>query len=669
MQRYFKLSLFLCAFIRLLFSKTFIHSQGVDLCNSIETVLIKEGFSIETQALCQSEAFVFPRNIIISLPQKAIRESSKVGNVDSVILSITQQFAWEQKELFLDFLNKLRSAPFSFDVSVVLMANDDINIFPRIRGERALHPTGTRVFTQSLGTADNTCAIVVTKENSDSKISRIIPGGGGDIAPLYLVKAVKNASKKTDIVMLVPNSANFLYRLRFIGENERVSSFLGESIPAIGVSVHNTAETYNMLVSTLDILSTHDTSVWDRHYAHIDLFPIGGEFWIDEVIFFLCYLLITVFVLFVVSFFSVSNDIRHIAAIRDFSRTWYLFPLLIAFTTAMLFLSQKIIGKATDNPVILLGIKLVVMFTISLILFRIQTELHTKISFAASGFAMLIIAAANVFIFCTVDLSFLFVFAFEYLVCFIMQPFHRPLQIVLTLLIMMVPYIPAASNILISSNPQALWRFGSPSLGGNLLIALIIFPFQMEYQRLFLLMAENKSKHQTSSIIKKTLKGMLVILIIVSIFAAIYFSLFTFLVKTGYDFKLLPQPRHIEHSESDFINNDGPAFVKPTLTADSFLDYKIHHICLHSDAAKVLRYTVSIESKDDVPVYECDYDYTLASSKQAYILIPDFPASDVNISYHCSGESKSTITITSYVETEKGTKYIETCILQSEVTP
>ena len=660
---------FLPLVVLLLAPSAFPQSAGTSV--ELYTLFIGRGYKTDYQGLSPSQSEIYPRNILISIPAAGqaaatdvadslpagkdggLQVSPKEKRLENVTLIFQQRDVAESKERFLGFAEELAGAALPFRVTLLLAANEGTMRLPSTE-EEFEHPAGISVFAQSIDDGEHSCVIITKKELRN----RISTGCGGNVAPIWLVRSLKEACNETGISVRLPNSASFLYRLGFISEDEALAPFLGDSIPAAGLYLKDGEDFSQTLLAALRKLSDTGTGNWDTHYSFVSILAL--EFWLDETFFLLCYIATAFAVLLILCFSTVRQTERNRAIVKDLGKSWYLIIVMLAFTAIILQLAQKIPGIASPAAVVALGERLAIVIAASLLFFTLLSKLNVSISFGSVSRIMLFLAACNIFIFCAQDISFLFLFLFEYVTCLIARRTKQKLTIIASLILMFVPFIPHAINILMSANPQTLDRISSPGPAGNLLTALILSPFQLQLLRLMMQM-DFFTRRKKRFILIRLLSVILFIAFSVCLFASAYFFIVRTVLYTATPGRNERQPMlRPEMLRPSFSENGAGNYVQAGYSTDDFMGYKFTNIIVTpAEGVSILRYDICLETESGIPLNDCNYGYTLSGRHKAYIAIPDNPSSAIDIVFTCEQSVAPVASITSYLKNEDGKLFIE----------
>ncbi|MBP5157935.1 MAG: hypothetical protein ILP18_08720, partial [Treponema sp.] len=619
----------------LLSSQVPLFPQGKATSEGLYNLFIGRGFKTDYQGLSPSQSEIYPRNIIVTIPAAPGSQSpstggspTPAGSLENVFLIFPQEDVVEVPDPILELAGTLKGSNQPFTVKLVLAANEGNSPLPQ--SEEFQHPSGISVFAENLDGGENSC-VIITRRGFRSRISS---GGGGTVAPIWLIKSLKDSCEEQDISTWLPNSASFLYRLGFISEDDSLSLFLGESIPAAGLYLRSMEDAIRVLPDTLEKLSQTDTSSWDVHYSYVSFLSL--EFWLDETFFLLCYISAAIIVLLRICFSTLGNSDKKTAIIKDLSKSWYLILVLLAFTAGILELSQHIPLLQSRLAAATLGQRLVTVMAATLLLFMLFSRFKIFISFGSASRIMLLMAACNIFIFCAMDISFLFLFFFEYLACLLARRTKGRLAIVATMILMATPFIPHAVNIFLSSNPRSLARFARPGPVGNLFTALIIFPFQVQFLRLLMQM-DFFSQKKRRFVLIRLLSAILFISASVFSFAMFYFLILRTLAYPGLYSMMKRIPTMTLPEIPRFSADADHDYIQAVYSSDDFMEYKFISLTVRAEeGCQLLRYDVSLETESGIPLNDCNYSYSLSGRHKAYIAVPDNPSTDLSIVFTCS---------------------------------
>lgn len=84
-----------------------------------------------------------------------------------------------------------------------------------------------------------------------------------------------------------------------------------------------------------------------------------------------------------------------------------------------------------------------------------------------------------------------------------------------------------------------------------------------------------------------------------------------------------------------------------------------------TSSRNVIRYTVTVKSRETIPLYECNYNYSIENNENAVIQIPDFPPQKIDIVYTTDKNKSEQVIITAYIQSERNYIIAETKILDT----
>jgi len=620
----------------------------LDVENSAKlfTLLEKENFSPSYQHLVPSDDNSFPKNIIISL--NAAQTGDNTSERTTIVFAFTAQFAFENKDTLCSFARDLKEKNLPYNVTLLISINDD-SLFDDKSSD--YHPKGTDVFTASIDNPDSYAAVIV--EKNSARPYEIIPGGGGDTSPSWLVRTLRHACILCGKQPAVSTSFITLYRNGVLRENKRVSSFLRQEVPAASITITGSPSDFLILEQAATLLAKSRSDRWDRHYAFL---PIGQEgVLLSESFFAISYLFFSLLSLFFLCFFSFTGKAQVKARMHDVFSICYIVPITLLLTALVLFLGElpfpKTLSASNSSPLVLFGIKTLITLLLTVIAFIMQIRLSYRVSPYSYGFFMTAIAAANIFIFSTVDLSLLFLFFFEYILTLLAERTKSLALQIVTFFLLFIPFVPYIIDLLRFASFEGLYTLIKCGFSMNILLALIFFPFQMQLFRIFLsLDIFSKDRHDSPSVV--VLRSLATIIIILGTMTGLY-AMFTKLIMRG---------NTLNDTKKEFISiskDDSLHDISIFFDETSFMELTARHLII-SSKKKVLRYTVSIDSPLTVPLYDSNFLYTLENEHTAYFNLPDNPLAPVEIIYSADPQFASSITVQAYVVGDDDKVLLET---------
>ena len=602
----------------------------------------QKGFQVRKQNLDAANSGNFPQNLIVEIP--SVRKSK--NEIDTVVFSFTQDFFYKDMNLLLTFLDNLKGKNLNYDCIVFLSANDNA-LFVRGDEGREHHPTGSAVFTTSVRNSDNMCAIVIDESSSTSlsffakQTYSVIPGGSSDVSPSWLVKSLCDSCQENGASPSMPKSFSMLYRLDIARETRRVSQFFAQSIPAAGIALSATEKDLKILITAAELLQTRRSSIWDRHYS---VFQIDAyTFWYGEALLALFFMIFAFATIFTVSFSSFKDTSKNKAIFKDIKRSAFLALGYIIIIVAVLVLMQTIFSFTARSPLVLMGIKVISVFMALVIIFITQLRKRFNTSLEGTGFFMMFQSSLNIFIFTWIDLSLFFMFFTEYVILALAKKTKTRINMIILFLVSLIPFLNLTIDFLKGANYLSLRRFAVCTVFGNILLALALLPLLMQIFRILMVLGIFNSKKKTS---RK--KNLVYATITTSIIILFFVSFYWMMIRIIYG----PTSSTTFRARLSTVDGTNPEMVKISYTTNEFMELNIYHIVIDSDE-KVLRYSISLEADGSIPLYDCNYDYTIEADNKVYFEIPDYPAGQIEIVYSSDKGLDQVLKISAFIQNSK----------------
>src|SRR5574344_257987 len=622
------------------------------------TLLEDKGFSPVKQALVPADDNCFPVSIYTTITATPAENSElvKKTNRNTVVFAFTEQFAVANKDNLCNFIGKIKEKKLPYTTVILLSADDEV--LP-LDTPTDYHSGGTAIFTAEIDNPDSYCAIVVEQYTNDRY--EIVPGGGGDTSPSWLVQSLRHGCALCGEDSDVSSSFISFYRNGILRENSRVSSFLAEEIPAASITLDGSQKDFDILCATADTLSTMRSDRWDRHYSFL---PLGSEgVLLSESFYASSFLLFGLVSLFLLCFLSFACSSEKKAQTKDVLSIWYIVPIIIILTATVLFLTELPFPSysskvgVTGMPVLIFGLKLTLTMFITTISFILQIHYSYRIAPSAYGFFMVTIAVANIFIFTAVDISLIYLFFFEYLLVLLANKVKSLPLLILTFFLMLMPFFPYVMDLLKFASFEGLYHLVKNGFRSNVLLALILFPFQVQLLRIFIALDFfGKEKYDSTSVIFK--RALFTTIISLSIVSTGYFLFSRIMMNSN---SLSQQTKKLVLKQSA-ASDDIRASVEET----SFMELTARHL-LVSSSKHVLRYIICITTPSSVPLYDCNYNYTLAGEHTAYFNLPDYPSGPLEIIYSTDPHGASNVKIEAYIMNDDGSVTVETKTVEPKV--
>ena len=612
--------------------------NGNILSATLENNLTAQGFLCAREPLASTSQDAFPYNIELSFaaapqpdaPQNASAESGR----NTIIFAFAQEDARDHSDALTDFLTRLKNTPLSANVTVLLAAQESSPANQML--------SGTGVFAQNFDDTDQAAAIAVSF--GDAHTTAVLTGSVGTMTPLWLTRQIIAACTREGIAYTYPHRFAALYRMGLLRGDRREAAFIRNGIPAAAV-VFASPDDLRLLLSFAVHFTQDGTEWWDNHYIFVPLPPPLKPLWIGEPFFFLfCLILgtLSLLILCTVSFVGKNGEDYK----QDFKRSWYLIPLTLAITYGSFLLGQKVcmtvplLARAT--PIVQCGIALIFALLFISVLFALQEYFKISSIQFTHGYFIYLLGISNIFIFSAVDISFFLVFLLEYFFIYIARKANRIIPLVISVLLMLTPFIPYLYSLIRDAYLADIRRFLFSSPLYTLLMALLTAPFLIMWLRMLVRLEIYAATNNFS------LKNMLFhgsvstgAIIAVTIVFVVALSVFA--------------PRLMRHPAASPVQtvNENRYTFEITATKDDFQGMTTRHISVISKEPAV-HYDITLSSESSVPLFDATYDYTVnEETKSATFTVPDYPPQTITIDYAADENDDATFFVTAWYATSQ----------------
>ena len=630
---------------------------GTALSQHIESLLSKNGFSPLRQELSATGQDTFAYNLLVEFAPTVTESERETDGSDKalgrteVIFCFTQEDFFRYQTEISDFLTQIQNFEKPFTVFVVFTALDFTDTFE--------HPvTGTGVFTESLEGSETSCAITV--QIDERKETALYTGTYRATAPLWMTQRITSAFFDCQADFSFITSLSSVYSLGLVKTNGKFARFLRAGIPALGISFSNISE-LAVLRSFASAYTISGTEEWDQHYVYISLGNLIKPFFINERALILSCLIVGIFSILLLCVFSFTGKNGEKNK-REFQRSVYLIPITIALSFLSLSLSQYVVAMLSHivalNPVMQYGIKLTFSMILASLLFTLQEKLKISVAGFVYGYILSVISIFNIFLFSTQDLLLFVAFVAEYVIIYISRSSKRFPVMVVCFIAMMVPFFPYVFTVIKNADDAELRTHVFSSVGGNMLLSFAIFPFQIMWLRILVVINIffGKRGYTIHRMRFNNFISTLIILVLIFITLGLVVA-----------FVYRPQLRASQKIERKLIDDDMNT-LSVKLTKDTFSGMNTNHVSIASKE-NAFRYTVEVYGIDTPhPIYDSIYTYeiistdvgTKKSQKKARetdesdiisFVIPEYPPKAITIDYASDMFVKARIVISAWYET------------------
>ncbi|WP_428770147.1 hypothetical protein V1L52_12620 [Treponema sp. HNW] len=618
---------------------------------------LKEGFEVERQYLQNTMTQDFPYNVLVSSGKK----NGAAGKQKRLIISCPQQDAAAILPRLAALIRSIGEKNSGFESAFVFTANDysSAGRFSADLQAPSFVNSGTYTYINSLETKENTAVFIIRAGDNTHIFSplrkrhvEIIPGARGEynrgtVIPRDFFKLFTKACLSAGVSYSVRDRFLSLYRIGFSQNEGLVSAWLSADIPALMLLL--TEENPDVVCSVLEHCAQEftDTQAFtgDRRYS---FFTFGGRgFFISEyayVLFLSVSAALTLFLFFIFSFIRGAHRYIHR---EEFFKTWYLIPLILGVTAALLYLAQfaavKTAGSIIEAPLFFLTVKTLcalIPFTFVFFPFAYYT-LKLPLTGFIYGYLLSVSAFLNIFLFAAVDLALIPVFIFEYIIIYISRSMRRLIPLILCSLCMLIPYMPFIQAIASLDTDLCARFIGEAPLILNLLYAAVLLPFQIMIIRMLI---RFKSWKRRGTAAKKMIRRQAFAAVsLVALFLLCCLTLSALITSVQSSAKL-----RTSENKKDSVSL---VFERTAQFGRSLFTLKL------SSGLPVMRYYIEITSSSVLPVFESNYPYDMFVKPSAAVFaLDDYPPEPFVLTFSADGIQDTVCRVTALVQTDGGIK-------------
>lgn len=667
MKRVFKI----CAALFLLFAFQIpsaaqtkpVKSKQAGLSDFLYAFFLKEGFDVQKQYLQHTMSDEFPYNIFV-FPPKDGNGEKEYGK--RLIICCPQQDAVRFLRHISVLINRIGMRSGDCETYFVFTANDYgfAGDFPSPLKEKAaeepsLVSAGTYTCIRNLETTENTAVLILRKGDRGHMFSsfrkrhiEIIPGARneynrGTVIPPDFFKIFVSACFAANASYSVRDRFLSLYRIGFSKNEPLLSAWLSADIPALLLGM--TEENIEALCSVVEYYAEEYSHAGrfrdDSRYSVFVFF--GRTFFISEylyVLFLSASAAVTLFLFFIFSFIRGAHRYIHRA---EFFKTWYLIPLILFITAALLYIGQiaavKTAPAMIHSPLFFLTVKTVFALVLfSFVFFPLSYYiLKLPLTGFIYGYLLSVSAFLNIFLFASIDLALIPVFIFEYLIISASRRMRRLISLILCSLCMLIPYMPFIEAIVRLDTALCSYFISDASFIFNLLYAAFLLPFEIMIIRILIRFKTWKRRGMES---KKIIR--IRALFAVSCIALFFITLFTFSVLSA----------SVQADTALRGDEKRPRAVSLSFERTAQFGRSLFTLAL-SSKQPVVRYYIEISSPSVLPVFESNYPYDMfLKPSTAVFPLDDYPPEPFILNFSAEGIQNTFCTVVALVETDEGIK-------------
>ena len=260
----------------------------------------------------------------------------------------------------------------------------------------------------------------------------------------------------------------------------------------------------------------------------------------------------------------------------------------------------------------------------------------------------------------------LFIFVLEYIIIYFSRLAKKIIPLIIASLIMLLPFIPYAVNILEYASQDKLLRLVQTGILGNMLYACILIPFQVMWLRI-MVRIDIFGTHRHIASLKIVLAtigvmGIMVVCIVGTLFIG------SIMLNQSLPEKELNQQSHFYQ----LVDAQAPEQLQVSMSRKSYLELQSVEVQIASPVP-IIRYEVQVLSENQIPVYDSamsfvteqnpsSQNFSQESSPQNFLeeapaagatthfLIPDYPTNTTSFEYTADADTPQNIKVRLYLE-------------------
>ena len=576
---------------------------GLELCNKTWSLLSSSKLKPVSNEIVSSSENTFPYNITIN-------NKKKDSDTNLLIVSFKMEEAYEHKDILLSVIKYLSQQDFS---SEILLLYGTEKLYPSY-----MTVNSAETYARNLDTTANN---IVLNVKLSSEKNRIICGSSGYISPAWLFKNLYSAYKSQNLTKNLPSIyISQLYKYKFIN-NEILSAFLKNEIPAINADFNAEETEHKQICSIIcNFIDSYDLCKDSPPDYHSIIFNFRNKTLIISEAVTVTIIIILLFMncalVFILGYVYAGIKSR---IWSDIKNDWYILPVTFILTLAGLYagraffilFNRNLSETKTVFSVVLIQISFAAAF--NSIFYLMEIFFHKKLYTAHSiDFIILIMGSMNLVIFCLYDISLFIMFLFVLLInilCIIMKRnwFH-----IFMWFIMFLPYLPYLILLYKYTDSNNLQLFLIHNRYESVTLTLMLIPPFLMFLRIL-------------TAVKKRFERKLVFSIIISVS-------YIFIITSVILFNSLAFKKHSQVVQTNILPTDNQELIDVKYYDKNIYGEKVRTIRIKStEELEVVE--IKIIGEEQNPVLYSDYDYeTLTKSSSVFIFPPD-PSKNLAITF------------------------------------
>ena len=452
-------------------NNTNIPKFGFELCDYVNTQLVRNGIKTKTQSLVSNGLNYFPYNIII----ENIADNSSSS---SLLLYFSMEDALSFQTEMIDILGMLSRE--NFNSTVVISYGDR---FP-LKNEAIV--SGIQTFTASLNT---NITYYVFAISLSSEHNAIISGSDGTASPSWMVKAAFSTFAKQKVRDDIPRYYLSQFSKYTFLHDDILSSFFATSTQAIKLNLKSEINHTAFIQQLVQNYSKETKKTLDYHSLMFRIFK--HTVWLSEYTI-VRIIILTIFLSLLYTFTTglLNSNLKNVAW-KQIKTNWYTLPVTFLLSSGGFFLGKVIyvfISSKSGDIGTVYGIFILQILLSSLfvsLFFLLELFFHRTYGERSLDFLIMISSFINQYLFCLFDISlypfFLLLILLAILAIILKRNWTHIVLFILTNLIF-IPYIIGLYKL---SDLYSLRQFFITSWLQNISVPLVLLPLYMMLLRIF----------------------------------------------------------------------------------------------------------------------------------------------------------------------------------------
>lgn len=591
-------------------------SSKIDLQKRLESLLIDSNIAYTKPDSIEGQKQLYSNNIVVVIP--ATFDNDNI-HVRTLLLAFTQEYALANYQNIADLITTAKEEEGrEYNLCFLFTSCDDIPLqTPNLY-------CGTPLFTIELDYPEDIICIVISSRNDLPMFTQtVIPGASKIASPMWLCKSLCDISNATTYTCDLAVSFPAFYNMDLLQSNRRLLCFLERGVAACGFVLPQDNSGFVVLKKFISQTKSLPNSTWSYHW--IRLRSASGTLWFGEKTCASLFMLIATLCLLTLCGFSFVSLKATAFKIKSFRRHFLLFIGSFLVCVLSLFLSQTIslLVAKTWGFLSIFTLKLVITFLLITLVVSVFFYYNKSINAYAIGLFLCLQAVINLFIFCSIELTFLFLFLAEYIVLLVSHHIRRIRFLVPTMLLSLFPFIPYCKELFSMGSNLALQSCVNMKPRYIILMASVILPEALLWGK-YILRLSIIFVSERKSFVRYA----------ISILASVSVALFAFYGAFLY---LRQEVNHAyaENTQKQAVVKQGAASLKANITHSQILD--LEALELHIACSEVpVRYNVYINSSEAQAIYDASVDWTVENLDNATwtkLCISDYPPKKLDIEF------------------------------------